>query len=233
MHLVAQELAEHPVERRNQETAATDVGGEALGQQAQREDGPEGIKTHQVEQRGPGRAPHPEDTGTHALDHGQHDAAEHHQQEEIHQSEQQRTLDRARPRTFRDEKVEEDRVPDLPQPMRDEQGHLDVPQHDQHEPAKGDAGMHVAQHLVAFPELDVQQAVQEDVLDILPSRYRIDERKQETPPVLRGELHQDLDDPVAAIAQHEDHPEKEGQHKGVEAGCDAVDHFLSSFASAP
>ena len=38
---------------------------------------------------------------------------------------------------------------------------------DNHEPAKGYTGMHIAKKLVAFPKLYMEKAIAEPVLDIL------------------------------------------------------------------
>ena len=125
------------------------MGGEAFGQQAQREDGPQGIKSYLVQQAQARGAPHAHDAGGEALDDGEHDAAEDHQQEEVHQEHQQRA-----PQCLlrlRNEVVEEDRVVEEMDAFRHEEHDLQVPQHDQHEPAEGDAGVHIAQDLVALP----------------------------------------------------------------------------------
>ena len=226
VEVVAQELAENPVHRDRQETAAADVRRETLGEQAQREDGPEGIESHPVQQAQARGAPHAHDARGEALDDRERDAAEYQQQEEVHQEHQQGAL-QGRFR-LRHEEVEEDRVVEETDAVRQEEHHLQVPQHDQHEPAEGDAGMHIAQDLVALPQLDVDQAVEEDVPDVHPDVFRGDERQQEALAVRPRQLRDHADHRHEAVAQHEEHPEQERDDEGVESVRETFPHRTTS-----
>lgn len=56
---------------------------------------------------------------------------------------------------------------------------LKMAQHDDHEPAEGNAGMHVPQQLVALPEFYVYEYVAEDVPAVFDDHFGIDERQEE------------------------------------------------------
>ena len=81
--MVAEECFQNPVERDGEERAAADVGGESFGEKSQREDAPEGIESHEVQECGFCGTAHSEERGLHALDDGEGDAAQHHQKEEV------------------------------------------------------------------------------------------------------------------------------------------------------
>ena len=114
-----------------------------------------------------------------------------------------------------DEVVEEDRIVEETNAFRHEEHDLQVPQHDEHEPAEGDARMHVAQDLVSLPQLHVDEAVQEDILDVFPGCYRVHQGQEEPFPVFPGKLEQDDQETDSAVRQDENHPDREGNHKGV------------------
>ena len=198
------------------------MGRKALGQQPEREDGPQGIEPDLVQQGWTGRAPHAEQAGADPLDHRQGDAAQDHQQEKVHQEEQQRPLDGGI--RLRHEEIEEDRIVEEPDALRQEQHHLHMAQDDDHEPPECDARVHIAQQPVPLPQLHVQEAVTKDVLDVLERRPRRDEGQEETPPVLPRQLEQDPDDAVDAIPQHENHARQERKHERMEAGGEAFNH---------
>ncbi len=92
-----------------------------------------------------------------------------------------------------------------------------MPEHDEHEPSEGYAGVHVAEELVAFPEFDVKQAVEKDVLDVFEHRGRGDEGQEKLPAVLMAELEYDAHHADQAVAQHEYHSKEEWQHKRIES----------------
>ena len=68
------------------------------------------------------------------------------------------------------------------------QKYLYVSDNDKHEPAESDAGVHVAEQLVAFPKLYMEKTVAEPVLDILGHYLRIDQRKEKSFSVLMAQL---------------------------------------------
>ena len=204
---IRQELPEHPVQRKGQEAAAGDMGDEALAKEPQREDGPERIEADAVQQaraRGPA---HAEKQRCDALDHGKADADQHQQQEKVHQERQHGAGNRRL--GLLHEEIEENRVVEGMDPGRNEGEHLDMPYDNQHEPAEGDGGMHEAEQRLALPQLHVNQAVQEDVADVLPDGLRGDERDEKALAVAFRQLVDDPDHADEAIAQHERHAEEE------------------------
>ena len=226
IQLVAKELPENPVHRERKKTSAADMGGEALAKQTQREDSPQRIQPHPVEEtriRGPS---HADDTRPHPLDDGQHYAAQYHQQEEVHQEKEHGTLKRRL--RLRDEVIEEDGVIEQMYPLRQEKHHFQMSQQYYHEPPEGYAGMHIAQHRIAFPQLDVDQAVEKNILDVLKKRFRGDEGQKELSAVRLGKLDKYPDHAEKAVGQHENHPEHEGDDKGVETACEPFSHSSPS-----
>ena len=211
-----QELAEHPVRRNGQEAPAADMGRKTLRQQTERENGPEGIEAHLVRQGLTSRAPHPEQAGTDALDDCEGNAAENHQKEKVHQEEQQGTLDRRI--RLGDKVIEEDRIIEQVDALRQEKDDLDMAQDNQHEPAESNAGVHVAEQAVPPPELDMQETVAEDVPDVFPHRFGRNERQVEFQPVLPGKLRQNPENADQTVPQHEKHPGEKRQDKGMETG---------------
>ena len=191
------------------------MGRETLGEEPERENGPEGVEPDPVHQGGAGGPAHAEDAGADALVHRKRDAAEDDQEEEVHQEEEQGPLDRGIRLGY--EVIEKDRIIEEADPVRKEEDDLDMPQDDQHEPAEGDARMHIAQQPVPFPQFDVEKAVAEDVPDILQGGFRSDERQEEPLPVLAGKLQEDPDDADETVSQHEDHPRDKGDDKRMEA----------------
>ena len=121
-----------------------------------------------------------------------------------------------------DEEVEEYRVIEELRPAGHEEEDFDMAEKDDHEPSKGYAGVHIAQHLVAFPKFDVQQAVEEDILDILPGcRWRY-EGLEELAPVLPRKLDEYADDAIHTVSQHEYHSCKERQNERMESTAETI-----------
>ncbi len=89
--------------------------------------------------------------------------------------------------------------------MRDKQIHLNVSQKNQHKPAESDARMHKSQHLVSFPEIDVNQAIEEDVLYVFPGRGGSKQRLQDFFPVTEFQLMPYPDHPDNTVRQDEYH----------------------------
>jgi hypothetical protein len=63
----------------------------------------------------------------------------------------------------------------------------------------------------------MQQAVAEDIPDVLEKGLRRHQRDEKALAVFRGKLDEDFDDPIQAVPQHEDHAGEEGKYEGVEA----------------
>lgn len=72
--------------------------------------------------------------------------------------------------------------------VRSIQEHLYMSDQDYHEPSEGYAGVHIAQQLVSFPKLDMEEAVTEPVPYVLQHDLRIDQGPEETYLVFLGEL---------------------------------------------
>ena len=228
---IADEVVEQPVDRDGHKAAARHAGREPLRDPAQREDGPEAVQADAVGEGEFRGAPHPDDAGAEALDDGQGDATENHQQEEVHQEEEERTLQRL---VLHFHKVaEKDGVVEPVEPFGDVKDGLDMADDDDHKPAEGDARMHIAQHLVALPEFHVEEAVAEDVLDVLDDRGRGDQQEVELPTVGSRQLDEDLEDAEEAVGQHECHTENERQDKRVVGSQDAFLHHRPSSSFSP
>ena len=88
--------------------------------------------------------------------------------------------------------------------------------------------MHVSQKLVALPQLNVDQTVEEQVLDVLPDGLRGDEREEELLLVLRVQLKDKPYRPDDTVSQDEDHSYEERDDERVETRSEAVNHFSSS-----
>ena len=112
--------------------------------------------------------------------------------------------------------------------LRDVQCNLDVSDQDDHEPTERDAGMHVSQQFVAFPELDMEQTVAEPFLDVLRHYLRIDEGLEELLPVFRVKFCNYPYGAAKTPQQHEYHSDCERKDKVVKAGRVQFVHFFSS-----
>ena len=217
---------EQHVHRYGQERSSADVRGEALGQEPEREDQPEGIQANPVKKRGFCSPAHAEQARAHPFDYGERYAGEYQKQEEIHQEEEDGSSQRGL--VLGDEVIEEYRVIEQFDPV----GHIDealyMSEKDKHEPAEGYAGVHEAQKLVPLPQFHMYEAVEEDVLDVLPDGPGRDEGQQESLPVTVVQLEYEPYRPDDAVRQNEYHSYQERDDEGVEARGETVNHFSPS-----
>ena len=77
------------VDTHREETSTTQVSGETLRQQPEREDQPKTVQGNAVGQGRFRRVPHAKDYGPEPLEHGQRYSRKDIQQEEVHQEEEQ------------------------------------------------------------------------------------------------------------------------------------------------
>ncbi len=107
--------------------------------------------------------------------------------------------------------------------FRHEQSHLYVSKHNQHEPSECDRGVHVAEQWLAFPDLRVEQAVAEQVFDVLQRDLRGHQRLPEPAPVISRNLGHKPDQSHGQPDQHEADADHERNHKVAVARRNPVD----------
>src|SRR5574344_1169886 len=110
--------------------------------------------------------------------------------------------------------------------FRDKQGCFDVSKHDQHKPTKGDTGVHIAQQGLTFPYLDVEQAVENDVLDVLEEGGRRYKRNQEFPSVHPRNVVDNSAETYGQVYQYENEASNKWHDKVAVSTWNPVDEFL-------
>ncbi len=110
--------------------------------------------------------------------------------------------------------------------MRRKEEDFDMPHDDEHEPAEGDTGMHVAQKAVLFPDLDMQQAVGDNILD--RDEYLVTEKMPEHLfPVAHGQVLDHGDQCHDQIGQDEYIAYHVGNHERVVGVNESFAHGVS------
>ena len=208
-----------------QERTSANVGGKGFRKKPQREYCPQRILPHKIEETRICRPPHPEHHRTDTLDYRQGDSAEHNQQEEVHEEEYQGAFHGAFGLCH--EIPEKDRIIKEFRPVRGVQEDFDMSYDNQHEPSEGYAGVHVAEKFVPLPDVHVDEALQEDVLDVFPERGRSHEGNEEPLSVFRRQLEDDPHHSHYAVRNYERHSENERKHEIIVACQESLSHFVS------
>ena len=219
------------VDRHRQETSTAQVGGEALGQKPQRKNHPKAVESHTVGQRRLRGVAHSQHDGSEPFEYGHSDSGENVEQEKVHQEKEEPAPERHVARIDPDEEAVENRIEQSAvrpgQMLRHEQRHLKMPEDNQHKPAEGDRGMNVAQKRLALPDLRVEKAVAEQILDVLQGYLRINQRLPEESSVLRGDHRQKPEKSHRQPDQHEADADHERNHEVAVARRNPVDDLRS------
>ena len=167
------------VDRHRQETSATEIRRKALGQKPQRKNHPKAIQSHTVGQRRLRGVAHSQHDGSEPFEYGHSDSGENVEQEKVHQEKEEPAPERHVTGIDPDKEAIENRVekPSVRpgKMLRHEQCHFNVSKHNQHEPSKGDGGVHIAEQRLTFPDLRVEKAVAKQVLDVFQRDLRRDQ----------------------------------------------------------
>ena len=159
------------VDRNRQETPATEIRRKALGQKPQREYHPKAIQSHTVGQRRLRGVAHSQHDGSEPFEYGHSDSGENVEQEKVHQEKEEPAPERHVTGIDPDKEAIENRVekPSVRpgKMLRNEQGHLEMSEDNEHEPSECNRGMHITQQRLAFPDFSMEKTVAEQVPDIL------------------------------------------------------------------
>ena len=182
--LIPEEKVPETIDTHSQETASTEIRRETLRQKPQREYQPKAVQGDTVGKRGFRGVSHPEDDGPEPLEHRQSYTRQDVQEEEVHQEEEERAPQGRVTRIHPDKVPVEYRIEQTTvghaQALGHEQGDLDVPQNDYHEPTESYRGVHIAQQGLPAPNLKMQEAIPEKIFQIPDYRLGDEKRLEES-----------------------------------------------------
>ena len=150
---------QHVAEPLHHETSVVvDARGDRLAQQPQREDAPQGHLGDSVDEQMSGGTFHTQRTGPHLFEHGQQEAAQHIDEQGVHQVGIEDGLGKYRQVVLGDKEVVENGHPER-MTAGETLGRLDGTHHYQEKPAESQAAVHVAQQLVVLGDTPMEQTL--------------------------------------------------------------------------
>ena len=175
---------------------------------------------------------HAEDYGPEPLEDGHSDSGKHIKQEEVHQEKEEPAPQRDMTGINPDEEAIENRIEETSlrpgKMLRNEQGHLEMSEDNEHEPSECNRGMHITQQRLAFPDFGMEKTVAEQVPDILEGNLGDEERLPEPASVPGRNLGHKPEESDSQPNQHEADADHEWNHEIAVTGRDSVNDFRRS-----